>query len=248
MKCIAVIPAYNEEATIQHLVERIHDHLDSIIVVNDGSTDETQKQAENSPCMLLNHAENLGKATALWRGIQDARQQGATHVLTIDGDGQHSPAEIPLMLAEANNYPEHIIIGARILKSENAPKARRFANHFADFWISWAAGEPIRDTQSGFRIYPMAVFESWQPNLARENGFVFESEVLIEAVRSGRNCRSVPIETRYPKQARHSHFRPVADISRIVIMVAGKLARRGFYPAGLWRILIKRRETKKSHR
>ena len=118
---------------------------------------------------------------------------------------------------------------------------RRFANGFADFWISWAAGLRIQDSQSGLRLYPGELLTRIQVPHDKAHGFVFESEVLIDAVRLGYGCHAIPIRSCYPTQARKSHFRPLSDIGAIVRMVAGKLLAQGMNPAGLYRVLSKRR-------
>jgi hypothetical protein len=142
------------------------------------------------------------------------------------------------MLVGSLAWPGHIVVGSRRASGRDAPRARFIANRVADFWVSWAAGHPIDDSQSGFRVYPAALIRALagRPPLAR--GFAFESEALIEAARLGFSTVAVDIPTIYGDALRRpSHFRPVADITRIVVMVAGKLFRRGMDPAGLWRSL-----------
>jgi glycosyltransferase involved in cell wall biosynthesis len=236
-RSVIVIPAYNEAATIRAVAERCLQQCEQVIVVDDGSTDATITQLEGLPVRLLRNDTNSGKAASLWKGMQYALQQGATQVITLDGDGQHQPEDIPALLAAAVTHPEHLIIAARLKDNDQAPKARLRANRIADFWISWAAGQWVHDTQSGFRLYPGRLLSQLTPDTRRERGFVFESEILIEAVRRGYPCTVVPISSSYSSNARASHFRPVADITRIVLMVAWRLFSRGFYPQGLWRAL-----------
>lgn len=233
---VIVVPAYNEAASIRDLVQRALAHAPAV-VVDDGSSDGTSAQLNGLPVTVLRNAQNQGKAHSLWRGMQHALELGAGGVLTLDGDGQHAPEDIPRLLNVARRYPGRIVIGARLRGRENAPSARRRANAVADFWISWAAGQALADTQSGFRYYPGTLLQRYQPRLRRRGGFVFESEILIDALRQGFSVVAVPIETVYRAEARPSHFQPVADISRIVIMVAGKLLAWGMYPMGLWRAL-----------
>ena len=156
-------------------------------------------------------------------------------VITIDGDGQHRPEDIPALLETAQQNPGHMVIAARLKDNDQAPRARLAANRFADFWISWAAGQWIHDTQSGFRLYPAALIKQLTPDTSKERGFVFESKVLIDAARRGFGCKVTPISSSYHSNARASHFRPVADITRIVLMVSWSLFSRGFFPQGLWR-------------
>jgi len=211
------------------------DYCEDLIVVNDHSEDTTAAELEGLPLTVLENDRNLGKAGSLWRGMLYALETGATHVLTLDGDGQHRPEDIPRLLSVAASYPDHIVIAARDMTGANVPAGRRRANRIASFWISWASGYPIRDSQSGFRIYPAALLSGLHIDVSRDHSFVFESEVLIEA--AARGVRSVPvtIEAIYEPGRRASHFRPVLDIVRITRMVAWKLIRQGLAPMGLAR-------------
>ncbi len=228
---VVLIPAFNEVATIRSLVKRALLAVPEVIVVDDGSTDGTGAQLVRLPITLLSNGRNLGKAASLWRGLDHAMANGAKRVVTLDGDGQHHPEDIGRLLRAADRYPWHIVIGARLHDKANFPPHRYYANQFARFWISWAAGYPIADTQSGFRVYPAAVLAKLTRADVTWGRFVFESEILIAA------GVAVPIPGTYPPGARPSHFRPVADIAGIVAMVASRLVRRGMHPAGLWRSL-----------
>lgn len=237
LRAFVVIPAYNEERTLRDVVNRARAQGWPVVVVDDGSSDRTGEIAEQSGAVVLRNGENRGKGASLWRGMQYALEHGASAVVTLDGDGQHAPEDIPLLVETAQRAPESLVIAARLLNRGSAPRNRQAANRVADFWISWAAGQRIRDTQSGFRLYPEGLLRDIQLPVGRERGFVFESEILIEAGRRGFPIVSLPTETRYPEDRRPSHFRPVADIARIVRMVAWKLLTRGMYPQGLIRSL-----------
>lgn len=232
-----VIPAYNESATIRDVVQRALPQAASVVVVDDGSSDDTVAQLADLGVTVLRNASNQGKGASLWHGIKYAVNHGAEAIVTLDGDGQHNPSDIPALVEAAG--PDRIVIGARLKNRASAPKARLRANNIADFWISWAAGMRIRDSQSGFRLYPTSIFLNYRPRLGKARGFVFESEVLIDMGRRGINVVSVAIDSCYPEEARASHFRPVRDITRIVVMVAGKLLKAGMYPHGLVRALKK---------
>lgn len=237
MKSIVVIPAYNEGATIRKLAERCLQQSLPVIVVDDGSNDNTLTELDGLPITVLSNEQNSGKAATLWRGMQHALEMGAEQIITLDGDGQHQPEDIPAMLATAAQHPGSIIIAARLKDNHQAPKVRLAANRFADFWISWAAGQWIHDTQSGYRLYPANLVTQLNPDTRRERGFVFESKVLIDAARKGVSCHVTPISSSYHADARSSHFRPVVDITRIVLMVAWSLFSRGMFLPGLWRAL-----------
>ena len=239
-----VIPALNEAATIGEIVHQCHTAAASlcVIVVDDGSHDDTATVAAQNGATVLRHHVNQGKGASLTDGMRAAVAGGATVVVTLDGDGQHRPQDLPRLLACSLAWPEHIVIGSRRASGQGAPRARRIANRIADFWVSWAARHPIDDSQSGFRVYPARALNliAERPSLA--GGFAFESEILIEAGRAGIQTVAVDIPTIYGSVLqRQSHFRPVADITRIVLMVAGKLLTRMMDPVGLWRALTLRR-------
>lgn len=234
---LALIPAYQEAATIADVVTRLRAAMPglAVLVVDDGSTDDTATNARAAGAIVLRGEANMGKGAALQRGMRRAAALGASYVATLDGDGQHRPEDLPRLLALA--APDRIVIGSR-RGAPGQPAARRRANRVADFWISWAARHPVPDSQSGFRIYPAAVLAGLARYEGRARGFAFESEILIDAARAGITTVAADIPALYgPTLRRASHFRPVADIARIVIMVAGKLLARGMDPVGLWRSL-----------
>ncbi|QJR15728.1 glycosyltransferase family 2 protein [Usitatibacter palustris] len=225
----AVIPALGEAATIRDIAQRTRAWVDLVVIVDDGSSDGTAARLEGLDVVVLRHESRRGKAAALWTGFAHALACGADAIVTIDGDGQHGPEDIPRLLAAHARFPDRIVIGSRLHDRANFPARRYYANCFARFWISWAAGYPIADTQTGFRVYPAALLAALDRDDFHGDGFVFESEVLIRAAKMGIHAIAVPIPGIYPKAARASHFRPVADIARIVIMVGGYLFRPGMF-------------------
>ena len=232
-----IIPAYNEAATIRSVVEGALSFVERIIVVDDGSQDGTTEALVGLPVTVLRNVRNRGKAASLWRGLNHAVHNGASGVLTMDGDGQHAPEDIPHLLEAAQRFPDRLVIGSRLWNKAAIPKARYRANRFANFWIAWASGQRVEDSQSGFRVYPAKLIRKARIAIDRERGFVFESEIVIKAARLGFYVLPVPVRVIYRPNSRPSHFRPVMDIARITKMVAWKLIKRGFYPQGLWRSL-----------
>ena len=208
-----VVPCLNEAHAIHGLLQGVLAHCRDVIVIDDGSSDDTAAIVAEMPVTLIRHPERRGKGEALRAGFREALRRGAGGVLTMDGDGQHDPADIPRILAAAQQSPGALIIGARMLERERQPNARRRANDFADWGISWGCGRPIADTQSGQRWYPRAAVEL--VDLPAQD-FVFEAAILIAAARDLKMpVVSIPIRCRYDDDARHSHFRSVRDTVRI---------------------------------
>lgn len=250
MTTALVIPAYNEAGTLADLVRSVlalePRQIDAVIVVDDGSTDRCCDQLPQDPrVIVIRHPRNEGKARALIDGLQRALDLGAGRVITMDADGQHRPQDLPRMLRASAVWPDAIVIGARLADRSGIPSARYRANRFANFWIAWASGFPVVDSQSGFRLYPAQLLRALLPALARKyparagsrrQGFVFESDILIASGRVGVDTVAVSVPALYGT-SRASHFRPVADITQIVIMVAAHLLRRGLDLRGLWRSL-----------
>jgi len=228
-----VIPALNEERAIRAVVVDALAHCGNVIIVDDGSSDGTSAAIADLPVERLRHAQPLGKARALQDGFRRALELGASGVLTMDGDGQHAGADLPRLLAAAAQYPEHIVIGARLLERDVQPGKNRFGNAQADWWVSWACGQRIVDSQSGQRYYPRAALEL--AIAMPHQGFVFESAILIEAARRGMRTLSVPIAASYAQDRRASHFKPLRDVTQITRMIAWRLVRSGLAPRNYWR-------------
>lgn len=235
-----VIPSYNEAATVREVAARARRQCPNVIVVDDGSADGTSEALAGLAVTVLRNEENLGKAGALARGFEHALRPGVIGVITLDADGQHAPEEISSFLEQAAEDPTAFIIGARRRDQRRASFWRYAANRIADFWIGWAAGKSIEDSQSGFRLYPARLLRTVTIPHGRHESFVYESEILIEAGRQGFDFKSVAVSVAPRSGPSPSHFHPVLDIAKIVRMVAWKLVSRGFYLRGLYRICFKR--------
>lgn len=218
-----VIPARNEARSLRAVASGCLAEARIVIVVDDASTDGTLDTVADLPLVALRSETHLGKGGALALGFRKALELGAEAVVTLDADGQHDPRDIPAFVDAANRQPGSLIIGARTVATETAPRTRRLANRVADFWISRAAGMAIRDSQCGHRLYPRELLLIVNPGPAPEDGFAFESAVLIDCAWQGFGVVSVPIEARYPQGLRASHFRPVRDIWRITRAVARRI-------------------------
>jgi glycosyltransferase involved in cell wall biosynthesis len=229
-----VIPALNEALRIRGVVEGALAHCARVIVIDDGSDDDTATRIADLPVTLLRHAQRMGKGASLRDGFREALRQGARAVLTMDGDGQHAADDIPRLLAAANRHPGEVVIGARLRRRSQKPLLRRLANEFGDWGLAWGTGYQIADSQSGQRLYPAAV--AALDDVPGED-FVFESQIMISAARRlGTRCVSVPIESRYKcvhsqEQFRASHFRPLRDLWRITSHIVRQAVAYGGLPA-----------------
>lgn len=225
LRWCVLIPCLNEEEAIRSVVESVLALGAAVIVIDDGSSDRTPEIVAALPVTLLRHTQRRGKGEALRHGFREALRQGFDAVLTMDGDGQHLAADIPRIVAAAADYPDHIVIGARLQDREQQPKGRRRANAVADWGISWACAQPVADTQSGQRWYPRSAVEL--VDLPAEH-FVFEAAILIAASREKKlGVIAVPIASRYHATFRRSHFSPVRDVTRITTYTIGRVIHYG---------------------
>lgn len=224
---VVVIPVHNEALTIASVVMAARAYL-PVMVVDDGSNDGSGPLAAAAGAIVLTLPRHCGKGAALRYGFAEARRQSADIVVTLDGDGQHDPRDIPRLLAASQRWPGSIIIGSRLHHAEVIPPARLYAMQVVSFWINWLGQCAIRDTQSGFRLYPAVVLSALH---LRGGGFLFESALLIKAVQAGWQVREMPIRTVYPP-GRVSHYCPLRDGSLITVYMLYQGIR--FWPTQMW--------------
>ena len=218
-----LIPALDCEATIGAVVAGARQYIENVLVVSDGSTDATMAQAVAAGARVVAHDSPRGKGAALLTGMNALAEQGAEHVLTMDGDGQHLADEIPVLLDASRAAPTALIIGARQFEDLPVAPLKLFGNRFANRWVEIACGQVLADTQSGFRVYPLRETLALH---ARARHFAFETEVLVRAVRARIPICSVPVRVYYPPIAeRRSHFRSFVDTVRIIFVVLGLIFR-----------------------
>jgi len=209
-----VIPAYNHGASVKGVIESaLKLHL-PVFVVDDGSTDTTAEAARSFPeAVVLRNQENMGKGAALLKGFAAASQK-ADYAITIDADGQHNPSDAVPMMASLKAGAPMLVIGRRenMLNDAMIAWTSRFGRKFSNFWV-WAAGGPrLSDSQSGFRIYPIADVLRLK---SRARRFQFEVEILVLAHWMGIPIIEVPVRVTYkPGGERVSHFRPFIDFWR----------------------------------
>lgn len=216
-----VIPIYNEAPSIAAVVRTARRH-GPVIVVDDGSTDGGAAAAREAGAALLRHPRRRGKGAAIRTGVAHAMARGARRILTLDGDGQHDADEVPLLLEAARQAPRAIIIGDRLRASGAVPAGRRNAHCVAGFFINWLTGTMIRDTQSGFRVYPAELFRDVP---LRHGGFVLETEILVTAARAGCPIKEVQVTAIYP-QGRRSRFHPLRDGCAVGAYLTGQVLAR----------------------
>ncbi|MBQ2210740.1 MAG: glycosyltransferase [Prevotella sp.] len=212
-----VIPTYNNEGTIDHVVHQVLQECGDVIVVNDGSTDHTGILLKKYPAItLVEYPKNQGKGYALKRGFRKALQQGFSYAITLDGDGQHYPEDIAKFLKANQEHPGALIIGSRNLEGIERSKGSDFANKFSNFWFYVQTGKRLADTQTGYRLYPLKKLHGLGLLTSR---YEAELELLVFASWHGVSLVPIPINVYYPpKEKRVSHFRPVRDFSRISIL------------------------------
>jgi len=223
---LIVVPAFNEAATIADIVERARLH-GPVLVVDDGSTDGTGERARAAGAEVIALGARRGKGAALRRGFAEAERRGAARVVTLDGDGQHEPDEIPRLLKVAVEEPDALVIGGRLAGLAETPAriipvGRLAALRVAGFFIDWLSGAPVADTQSGFRVYPASLLAAVRP---RRGGFVLETEMLLRAADRGVSVREVPI-TPIHFEDRRSRFRPARDGLAVGTYLAGRIVGR----------------------
>lgn len=217
-KCCVIIPTYNNHKTLQRVINGVLEYTNSIIVVNDGSTDTTKEILKKYTEITVIHLpKNKGKGNALHIALKKAEELKFEYAITIDSDGQHYPNDIPLFIEALDNSPNKnlLLIGARNLNADGMPKKNTFANKFSNFWYWAETGEKLFDTQSGFRMYPVKKVNALKLFTTK---YEFEIEVIVKASWSGVEVKNIPIKVLYDEDERVSHFRPFKDFVRISLL------------------------------
>jgi isopenicillin-N N-acyltransferase-like protein len=221
VRVLAVVPAFRAARTIAGVVEGLRAGLGPdggpVIVVDDGSDDDTALEAERAGALVLSHEKNLGKGAALRSGFARALIAGADAVVSVDADGQHPPEEA-VRIARHPASQEALVLGVRDLHRDGAPGANRFSNAFSNVFLSAFGGRRLADTQCGLRRYPLRATLGELASTA--NGYAYEADVLLRAARRGIAIEELPVRVVYPKGAeRVTHFHSVRDPARIVARV-----------------------------
>lgn len=217
LNCCIIIPTYNNAQTLADVINDVLLYAAPVIVVNDGSTDETATVLKQFPNIeIISYSPNKGKGIALRTGITHAQEKGYRYAITIDSDGQHFAKDLPFFLAKIEQEPDSLVIGARNLNQENMPRKNTFGNKFSNFWVLVCTGLNLPDTQSGYRLYPIQAMKAMRFFSSK---YEFEVEVLVKSSWRGIPVASVPVHVFYAEEGKRvSHFRPGKDFTRISVL------------------------------
>ena len=220
---LVLVPAYHAGPTVGDVVAQVRALGLTVVVVDDGSSDDTGERAAEAGAIVLRHPKNLGKGAAIQTGFAYAKRCGAAALITMDADGQHAAAELTNMLQAHRTHPDSLIIGVRSFDPQVMPRRSRIGNRISTYWISLFAKRLHHDTQSGFRIYPRRLFSL----PLRTRRFDTETEILLWAAKLEVPLVEVPIATIYHGGHR-SHFRNWEDTLRVIRLVLS---------SPLWRVI-----------
>lgn len=215
MKTCVVIPTYNESKAIADIIRRIRQYELEVIIIDDGSSDNTASIARGAGATVLENQTNQGKGASLIKGFDYALNKGVDAIISMDGDGQHLPEDIPFFLRLANSSSKGLFVGNRMVKTKGMPWVRILTNKFMSWLISAVIGQQIPDTQCGFRLIKKEVLQKIKLKTTK---YEIESELLIEAARQGFEIEAVPIETVYAGEK--SQINPFIDTLRFIKFIA----------------------------
>lgn len=218
LKCCVLVPTYNNAGTLKKVLDRILLETQNVIVVNDGSTDGTSDILKiYLEIHQIHLPKNKGKGNALQIGFEEAISKGYEFVITIDSDGQHFPEDIPVFLEalQQEKTKNVLYIGSRNMEQSDVPGKSSFGNKFSNFWFWFETGTWLKDTQCGFRLYPLLELIELKFHTPK---FEFEIEVIVKAAWNGTLVKNLPVKITYDEKERVSHFRTVPDFARISVL------------------------------
>ncbi len=242
LQLCVLIPTYNNDKTLEKVIRSALAYCQTVIVVNDGSTDNTLTILDSlkQNIIFLSYDKNKGKGYALKKGMEEARKRKFHYLITLDADGQHFAEDIPLFINKICSTPDSLIIGSRNFNQENINRKSLFANKFSNFWVKLQTTYNLPDTQSGYRLYPIKRMKKMSPICRR---YEAEIELLVRCAWRGIRIEPLQIQVYYPKkEERVSHFRPNYDFIRISLLNTVLCILTVFYgyPSLLIHRLIKR--------
>ncbi len=208
-QCAAVIPCLNEESAIASLVSKVCVHVGAVLVVDDGSTDRTANFARRAGAEILRHEKTKGKGAALQTGWRAARERGFVWALALDGDGQHSPDDIPGFFQCADRMGAALVVGNRMVAAGRMPWLRRRVNRWMSRRLSEATRTVLPDSQCGFRLLSLEALAALP---IRSEHFEIESELLVGFIAAGYKVEFIPIQVIYKNE--QSKIHPVQDTLR----------------------------------
>ncbi|MCP4671176.1 MAG: DUF2062 domain-containing protein [Desulfobacula sp.] len=220
-----VIPVYNNAATIKNIVEQSFNYINNILVIDDGSTDANLIELlKDTKAVVIRHDKNSGKGEALLTAINYLKEKDALSMITIDGDGQHLPQDLPSFLSAIENNPDSLYVGVRNFNQVTIPDSSRFGRKFSNMWFKVETGLDCNDTQSGFRAYPVKLISQLK---LHGSFYDFEIEVIARAAWAKIPINEIMINVVYDSpEARISHFNKFRDNLRISLMHARLIGRR----------------------
>jgi len=216
-KVCVLIPTYNNAGTLAAVINSVSAYTRQIVVVNDGSTDDTASILQLFPYIRVkSYIPNRGKGHALMQGFRYALELGYQYAITIDSDGQHYASDLPSFLTALHDRSGHLIIGARNMDQAHIPGKSSFGNKFSNFWFWVETGIRLPDTQSGYRLYPLNPMRHMR-FFTRKYEFEIETPVRLAWKRVP--VSYIPVSVYYPPaDERISHFRPFKDFARISVL------------------------------
>ena len=216
LKVCVLIPAYNEAKHVGAVVREVLEYCPDVVVIDDGSPDETDRVAAEAGATVLEHVHNQGKGAALQTGFDYARANGYDLAITLDADGQHAPSDIPAFLQAYERTHSPVLVGNRMGNVADMPWNRRFVNRFMSDLLSRVMGQYVPDSQCGFRLYHRSAFPEG-PYDAHSQRFAAESEILLRLSLQGRKIGAVTIQTIYRDEK--SKVNPFFDTIRFFRML-----------------------------
>lgn len=207
---LAIIPAFNEARLIGDVVVHTRPYVAEVVVVDDGSADDTGKIAQVAGATVLRHEQNRGKGASIVTGLEYFGRSGFEFAVFLDADGQHDPSEIPKFIEVARRVGAGMVVGTRMSDVTDMPRIRLWTNRFTSWLTGKLARQQVPDSQCGYRLVARRVIGDLRLSTAR---FETETEILIQAGRAGHRIASVPVRTIYVA-GRQSHIRPLRDTVR----------------------------------
>lgn len=220
LRCCVVIPTYNNAGTLERVLRGVLEFTSNILVVNDGSTDATSRILSKFPDIsILSLPRNQGKGNALKMGFRKAEELGYRYAISIDSDGQHYPEDLPVFLQALGGRKEQgrelLVVGSRTMDDPSVPDKSSLGNRLSSFWYWVETGIKLKDTQCGYRLYPLRSVNSLNLFTSR---FELEIEVLVKAAWAGVQVINLPVRVLYDPRERVTHFRPFQDVLRISLL------------------------------